>query len=152
MEHNMSFFIFFKNCDNKNGVLYRIAENQNDLNNLNIIQSDYKIIEDSQENFNAVKYNTKTIDKYSDNEIFYVNNSMKFVDKKTLQEYINNLSFLIQSFLNSNLNHPLYNQWNNYNNQITNLNLDNITYPLNKSLEQYFNDLGQPSFNILQLP
>ena len=33
----MSFFIFFKNCDNKNGVLYRIAENQNDLNNLNII-------------------------------------------------------------------------------------------------------------------
>ena len=148
----MSFFIFLKNFDNKSGSLYKIAENQNDLNNLNIIQSDYKIIEDSQENFNAVKYNTKTIDKYSNNEIFYVNNSMKFVDKKKLQEYIDNLSSLIQSFLNSNLNHPLYNQWNNYKNQVTNLNLNNITYPLNQSLEQYFNDLGQPSYNILQLP
>jgi len=35
---------------------------------------------------------------------------------------------------------------------LNNLNLDSISYPLNKSLEQYFNDLGQPSFNILQLP
>jgi hypothetical protein len=148
----MSFFIFFKNCDNKNGFLYRIAENQNDLNNLNIIQSDYKIIEDSQENFNEVKYGIKSIDKYNNNEIFYVNSSIKFVDKKKLQGYIDNLSYQIQSFLNSNPNHPSYNQWNNYNNQITNLNLDNITYPLNKSLEQYFNDLGQPSLNILQLP
>ena len=33
-----------------------------------------------------------------------------------------------------------------------NLNLDNIVFPLEKSLEQYFKDLGQPSYNILQLP
>jgi hypothetical protein len=36
--------------------------------------------------------------------------------------------------------------------QLNNLNLDSITYPLNKSLEQYFNDLGQPSLNPLQIP
>jgi hypothetical protein len=40
----------------------------------------------------------------------------------------------------------------NYYTQLNNLNLDNITYPLNKSLEQYLSDLGQPSYNILQLP
>jgi len=147
----MSFFIFLKNFDNISGSLYKIAENQNDLNNLNINQSNYKIIEDAQENFNEVKYGTKAIDKYNDNQIFYVNVSTKFVDKKTLQEYIDNLSNQIQNFLNSNPNHPLYNQWNNYKNQVTNLNLNNITYPLNQSLEQYFNDLGQPSYSILQL-
>jgi len=148
----MSFFIFLKNFDNISGSLYKIAENQNDLNNLNINQSGYKIIEDTQENFNEVKYGTKVTDKYNDNQIFYVNISTKFVNKKTLQEYIDNLSNQIQNFLNSNSNHPLYNQWNNYKNQVTNLNLNNITYPLNQSLEQYFNDLGQPSYNILQLP
>ena len=148
----MSFFIFLKNFDNIPGSLYKIAENQNDLNNLNINQSDYKIIEDSQENFNAVKYGTKAVDKYNGNQIFYVNISSKFVDKQTLQGYVDNLSNQIQNFLNNNLNHPLYNQWNNYKNQVINLNLNNLTYPLNKSLEQYFNDLGQPSYSILQLP
>jgi hypothetical protein len=148
----MSFFIFLKNFDNIPGSTYKIAENQNDLNNLNIIQSDYKIIEDSQENFNAVKYNTKTIDKYNSNQIFYKDSSIKFLNKEELSNYIVLTKSAIQMFLGSNQNHSLYNQWNNYKNQITNLNLNNITYPLNKSLEQYFNDLGQPSFNILQLP
>ena len=134
------------------GSTYKIAENQNDLNNLNIIQSDYKIIEDSQENFNAVKYKTKSIDKYNSNQIFYEDSSIKFMNKEELSNYIVLTKTAIQMFLDSNQNHSLYNQWNNYKNQITNLNLNNITYPLNKSLEQYFNDLGQPSFNILQLP
>ena len=148
----MSFFIFLKNFDNKSGSFYKIVENQNYLNNLNINQSDYKIIEDTQENFNAVKYQTKTVDKYNNDEIFYVNNSIKFLDKQKLQEYVSILSIQIQFFLDNNLNHPYYNQWNNYKNQLNNLNLNNITYPLNKSLEQHFNDLGQPSYSILQLP
>jgi hypothetical protein len=32
----MSFFIFLNNLDNVEGTLYSIAENQSDLNNLNI--------------------------------------------------------------------------------------------------------------------
>jgi hypothetical protein len=31
--------------------VFKIAENQSDLDNLNINKSDYKIIEDTQENF-----------------------------------------------------------------------------------------------------
>ena len=58
----------------------------------------------------------------------------------------------IKSFLDNNVNHSLYNVWNDYYNQLSSLNLDDIIYPLNKSLEQYFNDIGQPSYNILQLP
>jgi hypothetical protein len=148
----MSFFIFIKDSDNIPGSTYKISENQSDLNNLNINQSNYKIIEDSQENFNAVKYGTKSINKYDGNQIFYSNVSTKFLNKIELQTYINSFCNQIQNFLTNNSNHPFYNQWNNYKNQLESLNLNNIIYPLNKSLEQYFNDLGQPSFNILQIP
>jgi hypothetical protein len=53
----MSYFIFTNNTEDITNTIYRIAENQSDLNNLNIDKSIYKIIEDSQENFNAVKLN-----------------------------------------------------------------------------------------------
>jgi hypothetical protein len=148
----MAFFIFNKNQDNQIGTLYRIAENQSDLNNLNIIQSDYKIIEDSQNNFNDVKLGNKIINYYNNQTISYENTNTYPNNKDLLNLHIQNTKKSIKDFLDSNINHPLFNQWNNYYNQLNNLNLDNITYPLNKSLEQYFNDLGQPSFNILQLP
>ena len=148
----MSYFIFLKNFDNVEGGIYKIAENQSDLNNLNIIQSDYKIIEDSQENFNSVKYRTKAVLKYNNNTIFFDNESKKYDIKDDLKNEIDNFKHSIKQFTDNNPNHPLYNRWNDYYNQLNSLNLNNIIYPLNKSLEQHFNDLGQPSFNILQLP
>ena len=52
----MSYFIFLNNLDNQEGTIYSIAENQSDLNNLIMDQANYKIIEDSESNFNLVKY------------------------------------------------------------------------------------------------
>jgi hypothetical protein len=72
--------------------------------------------------------------------------------KNKLVNYIDNFKIPMNDFLKNNNNHPLLISWNDYYNQLNNLNLDNIVYPLNKSLEQYFNDIGQPSYNILQLP
>ena len=152
----MSFFIFSKNLDNLTGTIYRIAENQSDLNNLNINFLDYKIIEDSQENFNAVKFETKYPSKYNNDTITF--NTIEIIEgkglfsKNQLQAYINNYKILIKQFTDNNSNHLLFDRWNNYYNQLDTLNLDNIIYPLNKSLVQYFDDLGQPSYNILQLP
>jgi mRNA-degrading endonuclease YafQ of YafQ-DinJ toxin-antitoxin module len=147
----MSYFIFLKDSDNVEGTLYRIAENQSDLNNLNISQTIYKIIEDSQSNFNLVKFGNKCVTKYSNNVITYVDQENLFRSKEQLKNHIDNLKNQIKQFTDNNPNHPLFSRWNNYYNQLNNLNLDSITYPLNKSLEQYFNDLGQPSYNILQL-
>jgi hypothetical protein len=148
----MAYFIFQKNLDNIQATLCKIAENESDLNNLNIIQSDYKIIEDSQSNFNSVKFRNKFIDKYNNNNITYVDEIILFGKKNDLQNYINNIKQSVKQFTDNNPNHPLFSRWNDYYNQLNNLNLDSIAYPLNKSLEQYFNDLGQPSYNILQLP
>lgn len=148
----MYYFIFSKNLNNISGTLYKIAENQNDLNNLNIIVSDYKIIQESETNFNNVKYGTKKIISYNNDTISFEENTNSYTNKQKLKEHIDVQKEKITEFLINNKNHLLYDRWNNYYNQLNNLNLDTITFPLNKSLEQHFNDLGQPSLNILQLP
>ena len=147
----MAYFIFVKNLDNISGTLYKIAENENDLNNLNINKNDYKIIEDSQENFNAVKFGTKHPSKYNGDVISFDTQQCLF-NKDQLQGYINNYKNLIKQFTDNNPNHPLLDRWSSYYTQLNSLNLNNINYPLSISLEQYFNDLQQPSFNILQIP
>jgi len=148
----MAYFVFFKECDNLEGSIYRIAENEFDLNNLHFFKDDYKIIEESVENFNLVKNNLKFPKKYINNTIIFEDTSISFKHKEILENFIDNFKKVLKSFLDVNLNHPHYERYNNYYNQLINLNLNSITYPLNKSLEQYFDDLGQPSFNILQIP
>lgn len=155
----MAYFIFIKNSDNVDGALYRIAENQSDLNNFNFSSSDYKIIEDSQSNFEAVKYGTKAVQKYDGNTITYLNTEIKFSSKKALAEYILSTKTAVSEFLNSNKNHPQFNLWNSYFNQLNSLysqlnllDFTGIDMPMNKSLEQYFKDLNQISLNPLQIP
>ena len=148
----MSYFIFLKDSDNIEATIYKIAENQSDLNNLNILQNSYKIIEDSQSNFNSVKLRTKLPIKYNINTITYIDQIISFKDKNKIQNYVNSFKQQIKNFTDSNPNHPSFNLWDNYYNQLNNLNLDSITYPLDKSLEQYFSDVGQTSLNPLQIP
>lgn len=147
----MSYFIFLKNLDDIEGTIYKIAENEADLNFLNINKNDYKIIQDTQINFNAVKFSTKSPSKYNGDTIVF-SLQENYLNKINLEQEINNFKKAIKNFTENNPNHPLLNRWNDYYNQLSSLNLDNIAYPLNKSLEQYFNDLGQPSYNILQIP
>ena len=97
----MAYFIFQKNLDNVEGTLYRIAENQFDFSNLNIIDSDYKIIEDSQENFNDVKLNIKSPIKYNGNNIIFSQNFLLFEKKLIMQYYIEECKFQIKRFLDN---------------------------------------------------
>lgn len=148
----MSFFVFIKNFDGVKGSIYKIAENQNDLDNLNIIKSDYKIIENSEFNFNLFKLENKYPLKYDNDVITFIDVDHFYKDKTTLNASLENKKNLITNFTNTNPSHNLFQQWNNYLIQLNSLNLDNINYPLNTSIEQYFSNLGQPYFNILQLP
>jgi len=148
----MAYFIFLKDLDNIYGTISRIAENESDLNNLNIIKTDYKIIENSQTNFDLVKYGTKYPSKYNNDNIIFEDAISIFNTKKELQDSINFFKQQIKQFLDNNPNHSLFNRWNDYYNQLNNLNLNNITYPLNISLEQYLKDQGQTSLSTLQLP
>lgn len=148
----MPYFILLKVSDGSGGALYRIAENESDLNNLNLSKSDYIILEDSQVNFDNFKYKNKVILNFDNNTVNYTNFNVTFENKNKLINYIQTIRLSIKEFLENNKNHPLYNRWKQYDDQLKNLNLDNIVFPLEKSLEQYFKDLGQPSYNIIQIP
>ena len=100
----MAYFIFLKNSDNIENTLYRIAEDENTLNNLNIIKSDYKIIEDTQENFTSVKLGNKQPTKYMNSNIFYTNLTTTYPDKNSLETYVSSCKQEIKRFLDNNSN------------------------------------------------
>jgi len=149
----MPYFVFNKNQEDIQSTFYRMAENESDLNNLNIKPFDYKIIQDSLENFNDVKFEIKFPLSYNINNVInYIDLEPLIINKENLEKTVNNLKQQINLFLKNNPTHPLFDRWNNYYNQLNSLDLETINYPLTMSLEQYFNNLGQPSYSILQLP
>ena len=86
----MAYFIFGKNLNNVTGTLYRIAENQSDLNNLNINVADYFIKEVTENDFLNVKNGLKNCNGYdSNNNIILEDQINLYKDKKTLQNEVN---------------------------------------------------------------
>ena len=152
----MAYFIFNKDSDNKEGVLYKIAANQTDLNNLNINKDLYKIIEVTDLNFNDVRLFKKTIISYNGETINYRNSSDENINVTKLKDleilHFSNIR-QINSFLESNQNHPDFKKWNDYSKQLQSINLNDISLPLTKHFEQYLEEnLGIIVLNTLQLP
>jgi len=148
----MAYFIFQKNKDSVPYTIYKIAENQIDLNNLNIIQNDYKIIQDLDANFNEVKLGTKFPISYTNDIITYQNTVSYFKTKKDLDEFIKIFLESISIFLENNINHPDFQKWNSFKTQLDNINTSTFIYPFEKSIQQYFSEQGQAFLNPLQLP
>jgi len=152
----MAYYVFQKNSDNIEGTIYRVAENQSDYNKLNILPELYKVIEDTQTDFDSIKTELKFPIKYNGDIITFINIDPipKIEDENFLKQYIFNFTSSIDHFLNSNSSHPLYQRWKDYLQQLNQLkNISNtLTYPINKSVQQYFKDNSQPYFNPLQLP
>jgi len=147
----MAFFIFSKEQNNKLGTLYRIAENENDLNNLNIIKSDYFIKEISQNDFDNVRLVSKNCLGYNNETVIY-EDATNLYSKTIFQKDVGYFKQFILDFLNNNKKHPDFNKWNSYLTQLNDINFDSIQFPLSKSIPQYFQDLGLISLNNLQLP
>jgi len=148
----MSYFIFQKNKEGiENTFSHKMCENSNELNNFNLILTDYKIIEESQENFTSVRLGTKYPLKYNNNLITFIDELTVYNQKKFLDPYIEKFKLKIQNFLNNNDNHIFFNKWNNYLTQLNNLDTNSITFPI-KSLEQYFFDKGNQALSIYEVP
>jgi len=149
----MAYFIFQKNSPNIEGTIHRVAENDLDLNNININKNDYKIIKDDNVNFDDIKSNKICIVKYdNDDKITFIDGEIIFNELRNLQNYVNNLKNKLKCFLNSNSNHLSFTKCNIYYNQLNDLNYDSFIFPLTSSLEQYFKDNNKPYFSILLLP
>lgn len=141
----MAFVLFNNNSD-----VYAIAENENYLNNLNIIKSDYNIFSISNENFTFIRLNQKSI--ALKNGVIVYENIINNFNKENLAMYINRFLYKINDFLKNNSNHLFFQLWKDYDTLLKSLDLNNIEYPLNKSLEEYLEQNGSIALNTLQVP
>jgi hypothetical protein len=147
----MAFLVFNKNNGSNFGSLYNIAENENDLNLLNIIKEDYTIASISPEDFFEIKLNIKSAVRYENDSPIYENLTHSY-SKEDLLFHLKILKNKINVFLENNKNHPLFNNWNNYLNQLNSFDVNSIAFPLTKSFEKHLFDSNQTVYNILQVP
>jgi hypothetical protein len=147
----MPYFVYNKNSGNQ---IYKIAENDTDLNELMGIGETYLKVPASETDFNSVKLNSRSILNYDNVSNKFVNNTWVF-NQESLKEHIKNVCNQIQYFLNANPSHPKYQQFFNYSNYLKSLIVELIIKPnesLNMSLEQYIQNQGQPYYSTLQIP
>jgi hypothetical protein len=148
----MAYFIYNKNTNNQ---IYKIAENDSDLNALIIPQDQYLVVNATQSDFDSVKLNTKSILNYNGSSVELKDIQWGF-DRVSLQNYINNLINNISDFLGTQPQSSKYQLWKDYQSELISLPVQlvipNPTVPLTTSLEVYLNSKGKTYLNLLQIP
>jgi len=109
----MAYFIF-NNYQTDPNTIYKIAEDENYLNNLLLDKSIYKIVNVSQSDFIAVKNNEKQVDSLVGEVPTFKDIFVGFTSKTVLIDYINNFIMHIDAYLKNNKNHIFYSMWNSY--------------------------------------
>ena len=148
----MAYFIYNKNTNNQ---IYKIAENDSDLNALIIPQDQYLVVNATQSDFDSVKLNTKSILNYNGSSVELKDIQWGF-DRVSLQNYISGLTNNISDFLNAQPQSPKYQLWKDYQSELISLPIQlvipNPIVPLTTSLEVYLNSKGKTYLNLLQMP
>ena len=142
-----------------NNLVYKIAANLEEKNNLKVFFPPAVAKEISNSNFLKIKKNMGDIN-ISGETITVIDNPVEdnhiyFQDEEHLKNYIDNgLKPLISSFINASNNDSkiLWSDINNYYNTLNSYDLSTITFPLNKTWEQYCEDNSITYFHPLQIP
>jgi hypothetical protein len=154
----MAIFIFQHNLP----LLYRIAENKDVMDqNKNFFDSEYDLVTVSQEDFNNIRLNKKTIESRVDNTVTLKDaGPTSFTEISTMQEHINDIISIINSYLVINPNKPMTGDIITYKNYLQKielstlpktLSLDGKTVSFNSSMEEYCENQGIKAINLLQL-
>lgn len=151
----MAYYIFQNDGDNKNIV--KVAENETDKNNLNIVQSQYKIIENTDIDFDKVKTGEIEITNWSGTDTINYNTitiSSCATEASHLEDAIDLRLAPIKTYLDNNSGHADYTKWNSYKTQLETLKAasGSQTYPMDNNVEKHFKANSQNYYNILQLP
>jgi hypothetical protein len=147
----MAYFLF-QNIENLTGTFFKCVETQSELNNLNVIQSHFKIIEDTKQKFDDVILGNIKPMSFNGNSINYENTNIVFDSANNLRSYIESQIYCIDAFLNNNKNHVDFNKWLSFKVQLMSTNVNSITYPLQNSLEKYYSETGKTVLSTLQMP
>ena len=147
----MAYFIYNKFSEK---CIYKIAENDSDLNSLKIPQEDYLILTANQNDFDSVRLNNKYVLNY--NGSVQLENLSNYFDRSFLTQTINRYLKTISYFLDAQPQSVVFQKWFNYSNLLKSLDVNTIipapNGALEISLEQYLQNQGQTSLNVLQVP
>lgn len=148
------YFIFNKGFPNEPGTLYRMAESDSALSNLNIGQDLYKVIVVSDDiflNFRKLSYVNPIYD--DNNNVTYTDISLNFnfSAQEYLEEEKKQMINTLDRWLPKNQNHPEYNQWNTFKTNISNIDASAKTYPLKKTIPQILDEAGLPYFHLAEI-
>jgi hypothetical protein len=148
----MPIFVFLKNSSD----LYRIAENEDFLNkNKNFLENQYDLVSVSQNDFDALRLQKKLILNRTGNTVTLQNISVSFSSVVEMQKELNNYISIIDNYLINNSNKPVANDLILYKNYLKNINpsalITETNKVLNSSIEEYVENQGIKSINLLQL-
>ena len=157
----MAIFIFQKNSSD----IYRIAENQEVMDqNKNFFDDQYDLVTVNQENFDGLRLNKKTIVSRVGDTVTLEDFPISFTESAMMQEDINSIISVIDEYLISNSNKPMASDIITYKNYIQTINPKTLItdedfsktpptppIPLNSSVEEYVENQGIKTINILQL-
>ena len=115
------YFIFNKDAAAENGALFRAAESDTALQNLNINQDLYKVLNSTDAVYTNFQKGLYIDIKYDDSDtILYtdISSTVSFVDADHLNSEINAYKDQINHWLVRNKNHTDFNKWNTFKNNI----------------------------------
>jgi len=150
----MAYIIFKKNTENQTGTYFRIVENEADLNSFKL-EEQYIAIQETQDNFNAIRLNQKGIVSYNNNIITYEPAyPTNYLTKESLITDVNIQKNNLKNFLDKNTTHYMFNKINAYYTVLSNPTLfDEITtFPFTKTIEQYLFEKNVEIIHPLQIP
>ena len=133
--------------------IYRITEDEDEKNSLNIFENDYRVIEISEADFTSLQQVTKRLSTSTADSITLepISGDTE-ISESELKDLHTRTINLINSFLKNNSSNPQYSFWNTYKSTLENFDYSTITFPLTKSWEQYCTDNSISHKSPLQIP
>ena len=160
----MAYLLFNKDQENVLSTFQKLIANDTELANVQPPQAEYKIIDCSDDDFNAVKFREKWPTHYSGDTCYFETIDLDYpeksdpsittvgYDQETMQSQLDESKSIISKWLHQHGEHPDYDKWNNYYNELNSLDISGWSYPTLKALEKELSDRGQTSLSYLQLP
>lgn len=123
----MAKVLFLKDSENAVGSVFRIAANDAEVANLNIVDTSLYTIKDiSDADFNAVRLNEKEIVSYSGDTINTSSLDINFFYQSDLQRKIDVTVSLLDKALTDYPSNPNASKWTAYKNAITGINVSSL--------------------------
>lgn len=137
--------------------IYKIAEDEDEKNSLNIFENDYRVIEISEADFTSLQQGTKVLSTSTADSITleapsHLGDGVVATTESVLKNSHTEMIKSINDFLQKNSSNPQHSFWSTYKSTLENFDYSTITFPLSQTWEQYCSDNSISHKSPLQIP